>query len=40
MREMTAVVVNEKKFDRFWTITAGFLCLLALVLSVIALRTS
>ena len=34
------VVINEKKFDRFWTIAAGSLCLLALVLTIVALRTS
>jgi hypothetical protein len=34
------VVQNEKKFDRFWIITAGFLCLLALVFTIIAIRTS
>jgi hypothetical protein len=34
------VVMNEKKFDRIWTIIAGFLSLLALVFIIIALRTS
>ncbi|CAF1240132.1 unnamed protein product [Adineta steineri] len=34
------VVTNEKKFDRFWTVTAGSLSLLALVFTIIALRTS
>ncbi|UJR36811.1 hypothetical protein I4U23_029525 [Adineta vaga] len=34
------VIRNEKKFDRFWTITAGTFCLLALVFTLIALRTS
>ncbi len=34
------VVFNEEKFDRFWTITGGFLCLLALVFTLIALRTA
>lgn len=35
-----SVIVTEKRFDRFWTIAAGFLCLLALVFTLIALRTS
>ena len=34
------VMIDEKKFDRFWTVAAGALCLLALVLALIALRTS
>jgi hypothetical protein len=34
------VMIDEKKFDRFWTVAAGSLCLLALVLALIALRTS
>jgi hypothetical protein len=33
------VVIKENKFDHFWTITAGSFCLLALVLTLIAMRT-
>jgi hypothetical protein len=34
------VVADAKKFDRIWTIIAGFCCLLALVFTIIAIRTT
>ena len=39
-KKTMTVAINEKKFDRIWTITAGFCCLLALVFTIIAIRTS